>query len=59
MRPSDVRTLIILLRDMDRQQTETVERGEREIAWYYFRDEIEDLLGLARGSLDTSTEQET
>lgn len=41
------------LRELDRQQAETDESGGAEVAWYYHRDGIEDLLGLARGTLDT------
>ena len=45
--------LIKLLRDMDRTQRETDEDGGREVAWYYYRDGIEDALGLDRGALET------
>lgn len=38
---------------MDRTQRQTDEDGGREVAWYYFRDAIEDALGLERGALDT------
>lgn len=49
--------LVELLRDMDATQAETEWRGEREIAWYYQRDAIEDALGLERGALDTGEYQ--
>lgn len=45
--------VISLLREMDKQQTHTEELGDREIAWYYWRDDIEDALDLPRGALDT------
>lgn len=44
--------LVSLLQEMDRTQRETDQAGQREIAWYYFRDRVEDALGLARGTLD-------
>lgn len=46
-----------LLRDMDETQRETDEDGGREVAWYYYRDQIEDALGLGRGALDTGERQ--
>jgi hypothetical protein len=45
--------LVELLQDMDRTQQETDEGGGREVAWYYYRDQIEDALGVERGTLDT------
>lgn len=48
--------LVRLLREMDRTQRETDESGGTEVAWYYYRDQIEDLLGLSRGALDSSTQ---
>lgn len=45
--------LVELLRDMDCTQQQTDEDGGREVAWYYYRDQIEDALGLERGGLDT------
>lgn len=45
--------LVQLLQDMDRTQRQTDEDGGREVAWYYFRDAIEDALGLERGTLNT------
>lgn len=44
--------LVELLRDLDKQQYETDESGGAEIAWYYYRDDIEDLLGVERGTLE-------
>lgn len=44
--------LIACLREMDRTQQRTDEYGEREIAWYYTRDEVEDILGVPRGTLN-------
>lgn len=45
--------LIPLLRALDQTQQQTDEEGGAEIAWYYFRDAVEDALGLDRGALDT------
>jgi hypothetical protein len=45
--------LVELLQDMDRTQQETDEDGGREVAWYYYRDQVEDALGVERGTLDT------
>lgn len=45
-----------MLRQMDADQQRTDEGGEREIAWYHYRDDIEDIMGLTRGSLDSSQE---
>lgn len=45
--------LVRLLRDMDRQQQQTDAEGGREVAWYYWRDSVEDALGVPRGTLDT------
>jgi hypothetical protein len=45
--------LVELLQNMDRTQQETDEDGGREVAWYYYRDRIEDALGVERGTLDT------
>ena len=45
--------IVEVLRDMDRTQQETDEDGGREVAWYYYRDQVEDALGLERGTLDT------
>lgn len=47
-------TLIDLLTAMDRTQAKTDDAGEREIAWYWFRNDIEDALGLPRGALNTT-----
>ncbi|HEX2244579.1 MAG TPA: hypothetical protein VHK27_15290 [Gammaproteobacteria bacterium] len=38
---------------MDAQQTVTDDAGQREIAWYYARDAIEDLLEVERGTLNS------
>ena len=42
-----------ILRDMDEAQQKADEDGSREIAWYAFREKIEDAMGLRRGALDT------
>lgn len=44
--------LIEHLQALDKQQYETDESGGAEIAWYYYRDGIEDILGLERGTLE-------
>lgn len=49
--------LVELLRGMDRTQRETDEDGGREVAWYYYRDQIEDALSVDRGTLDTGERQ--
>lgn len=54
--------LTTALRDMDRQQQLTDHDGGREIAWYYWREQIETILGLPPGALDSQapdTPQET
>lgn len=48
--------LAALLRSMDSQQRDTDDAGQREVAWYYYRDEIEDMMGLPRGALDSGRE---
>jgi hypothetical protein len=42
-----------LLRELDSTQRRTDEEGGAEIAWYYYRDKIEDVMGFPRGFLDT------
>lgn len=49
-----VERLVPVLRMMDAAQRATDEAGQREIAWYCFRGEVEHVLGLAPGALDTS-----
>jgi len=48
----DAERLITLLRRMNAEQVETDESGGREVAWYRFRDEIENALGVPAGTLD-------
>lgn len=43
--------LVQALRSMDRLQQYTDEQGGTEVAWYHVRDEIEDILGVPRGTL--------
>lgn len=50
--------LVGVLRGMDRQQKRTDEGGGREIAWYYYRADVEDALGLPRGHLDTDPDED-
>lgn len=51
--------IIKLLRAMDETQQETDESGGAEVAWYYYREEFEKLLGLVPGALDTSLNPRT
>lgn len=53
METEQVRSLITVLRKMDEFQRETDDAGGAEVAWYYYRDAIEDVIGLKRGELDT------
>lgn len=48
------RELVEALREMDRLQQYTDSYGGREIAWYYARDDIEDILRIPRNSLDNA-----
>lgn len=57
MRDERINQLTILLYSMDRQQRDTCDAGQSEIAWYYYRDEIEDVMGLPRGSLDSARQE--
>lgn len=50
--PSRTAELVEALREMDRIQQDTDEYGGREIAWYYTRERVEKILGLAPGALD-------
>lgn len=59
MKDERTNQLIVLLYDMDRQQQSTDDAGQREIAWYYYRDEIEDVMGLPRGALDSGRENDS
>ena len=45
--------LVQLLLEMDRQQHETDDIGGSEIAWYYYRQDVEQVLGLPPGALDS------
>ena len=47
-----VMRLIMELRAMDLQQQLTDEHGGRELAWYYWRGDVEEILGLDPGTLD-------
>jgi hypothetical protein len=49
--------LINALREMDAQQQETDEGGGREIAWYYWRETIEDILEVPRGTLGSGVNE--
>lgn len=44
--------LVWLLRQMDLQQNVTDLAGQREVAWYYWRDQVEEFLGLDPGALN-------
>jgi hypothetical protein len=57
--PADPMTKVIAaLREMDSTQQETDEYGGAEVAWYYYRDQVEDALGLDRGALDNPPSDE-
>jgi hypothetical protein len=45
---------VALLRELDARQACTDESGEPEVAWWCYRNEVEDVLGLDRGDLDSS-----
>lgn len=47
----DIIQLVVLLRAMDTAQNEITESGGSEVAWYGYRDLLEDALGLVRGAL--------
>lgn len=49
-----VLALVKELRRMDHQQQTTDEFGGAELAWYYWRGDIERLLGLDPGALNMS-----
>lgn len=51
--PVNVERLVTLMRELDAEQQKTDWFGGREVAWYYWRDDIEDALGLEPGALDT------
>ena len=51
--------IVKMLREMDETQQQTDEEGGAEVAWYYYRDNFEALLGLAPGALDTSLNPRT
>ena len=48
--------LIQLFRSMDAQQQCTDNEGGREVAWYYWREGFEELLGLEHDALDTAAD---
>lgn len=51
--PPNIARLVEILREMDRQQAKTLALGDREIAWLWYRADIETILELAPGTLDT------
>lgn len=50
--PELLAELIRMLREMDARQQATDEHGGREVAWFYWRNDFEDALGLPRGALN-------
>lgn len=50
---TDINRVVEVLREMDRTQARTDRLGGREVAWHYYRDDVEDALGLERGALYT------
>lgn len=59
MKDERINQLTVLLYSMDKQQRITDDAGQREIAWYHYRDQIEDVMGLKRGTLNSENEKET
>lgn len=47
----DRREVIRLLQEMNAQQEKTDRLGYREVAWYYWRDEVEVALGCEPGTI--------
>lgn len=54
----DINRLIKVLRELDAEQQRTESLGGREIAWYYYRDDVEAALNLEPGALDTGEYEE-
>lgn len=52
-RREELTELAALLRDMDRAQAMADDARSREVAWYGYRNAVEDALKLERGSLDS------
>jgi hypothetical protein len=50
--------VIQLLHEMNAQQYRTDGAGDREIAWYYWKDEIAEALGLDSTAFDIDEEGE-
>lgn len=53
MNEEQKRALVGLLREVDAAQIREDEEGDAEVAWFYFREAIEDTMGLDRGALNT------
>lgn len=51
--PVNVERLVTLMRELDAEQQKTDWFGGREIAWYYYRGDVEAALNLEPGALDT------
>lgn len=47
----DYVALVRVLFDMDRQQQQTIRNGDREIAWIYYKGDVEKALGFGPGEL--------
>lgn len=54
----DKAKLVSKLRDLDSEVTKTCYEGNAEVPWYYFRNSIEDVLEVPRGTLDTGDYEE-
>jgi hypothetical protein len=54
----DISRVIQLLHEMNAQQHRTDEAGDREIAWYWWRDEIAEALGLDSKAFEIDEEGE-
>lgn len=47
----DLPALVQALRELDHQQQRTDWIGDREVAWFYWRGDVEQALGYAAGEL--------
>lgn len=55
---SDKAKLVLKLREMNEGFTQAEATGDRNPHWRDFRDELEDVLGVPRGTLDTGEYEE-
>ena len=50
--------LVSALQKMDAQQVKTDEQGDREIAWFWWRYEIAEILGLPEDTWSQGSEED-